>query len=159
MDHQVSLFELVRYVQNPKSRSVNITYKEWVMDIKILVADDDFDDRSDVKQILKTVNCEVMEVDNGEKALAEILYRQGDRPYDLLITDIKMPLLNGIELIELLHSKFDSFPVLVVSGSIGLKEKNRLAKFQCLELLEKPVIEERLLKKIYLLLGKRSFCI
>jgi CheY-like chemotaxis protein len=130
--------------------------REGVMQKKILVADDDFDERFDVELILKTINCEVITVENGEEALSAILEQNENKPYDLLITDIKMPLMSGIELIDELRYKNCLLPVIVLSGSIGPKEKNKLALHEGLKFISKPVDGKNLLEMIAHYLGKKA---
>ena len=61
---------------------------------KILVVEDDFDTRYVLSLILRTEGYEVVTAADGECALT---VAQGERP-DLIITDISMPRLNGVEL-------------------------------------------------------------
>src|SRR5687768_10494296 len=68
---------------------------------KILVVEDDFDTRYILSLILKTEGYEVITAADGECALAVA----GQEKPDLIITDISMPRLNGIELTRKIRLK------------------------------------------------------
>jgi CheY-like chemotaxis protein len=118
---------------------------------KILVADDDHDDRLAVEELLDHSLYEITSVKNGEEAYSNILKSHNGNSFDLLITDMQMPVLNGMELIELLRSKNHTIPIIVISGSLGNKEKNELAKHGSLDFMKKPVCQNTLLEKVELL--------
>ncbi len=83
--------------------------------IKILVVDDDPQIRRLVKVTLQSkFNFEILEAENGAQALLKI---ENEKPF-LVILDIMMPELNGIELIEKLKSNEDTkdVPVIICSA-------------------------------------------
>ncbi len=81
-----------------------------------LVVDDDSQTRSLVRLILETEGYAVVEAADGEEALGLI----GPNPVpDVIVTDLAMPILNGVALIERLESepRTATIPIVVVSGS------------------------------------------
>src|ERR671938_55329 len=74
------------------------------MSKRILVVEDDFDTRYMLSLILKSEGYEVITAADGEGALAVLF---DERP-DLIITDISMPCLNGIELTRSLRGKAET---------------------------------------------------
>jgi CheY-like chemotaxis protein len=81
-----------------------------------LVVDDDSQTRSLVRLILETEGYAVVEAAHGEEALGLI----GPNPVpDVIVTDLAMPILNGVALIERLESepRTATIPIVVVSGS------------------------------------------
>jgi len=81
-----------------------------------LVVDDDSDTRSLVRLILETEGYAVVEAAHGEEALGLI----GPNPLpDVIVTDLAMPILNGVALIERLESepRTAAIPIVVVSAS------------------------------------------
>ncbi|MCL2065421.1 MAG: response regulator [Candidatus Cloacimonetes bacterium] len=79
---------------------------------KILLAEDDSIMRSMLFDSLEHFGHEVEAAENGE--IAWELWNQGS--FDLLITDINMPKLNGIDLLKRIRAKNSSFPVIVITG-------------------------------------------
>ena len=66
------------------------------------------------------------------------LFRESPRAFDLVITDLTMPEMNGLEVTRQLHAIRADVPVILVSGySPELKPENLRAAGIC-ELLEKP---------------------
>jgi two-component system response regulator (stage 0 sporulation protein F) len=86
----------------------------------ILIIDDEDTVRVLLRSALKAAGYEVVEAANGREGLA--LYRQ--RPADLVITDIAMPELNGLDMILELTRYFLDAKVIAISG--GGEEKNVL---------------------------------
>lgn len=78
---------------------------------KICVCDDDKDIVSVISHYLKQEGYQVLECFNGQEALT--LYQQN--PYDLLIVDIMMPILDGISTVIKLREK-SSMPVIFLSA-------------------------------------------
>jgi len=79
---------------------------------KILVVDDEAKMRRLLEIFLKQMGHEVLQADNGLTAL-EVIKTQ---TIDVLITDLKMPQLDGIGLIKQLHQQGSEIPVIVVTA-------------------------------------------
>ena len=86
----------------------------------ILIIDDEEIIRALLRSVLETAGYEVTEAANGNIGLE--LYRQ--RPRDLVITDIRMPELNGLDMLLELTREFLHAKVIAISGAI--EEKNVL---------------------------------
>jgi CheY-like chemotaxis protein len=80
----------------------------------ILVVEDTFDTRMLVKAMLKMEGYTVYEAADGKEGLAQA---QGIRP-DIIVTDIRMPEMSGIEMVGLLRQDkaFEKTPILVLSA-------------------------------------------
>lgn len=92
---------------------------------------------------------------NGEEALAQILRQQ----FDLIITDLVMPQMDGFELIRKLAANWPDIPVLIISayaeGSVDVAAKIGMLPSTC-EFLAKPFILENVVAAIRrLTCGKR----
>lgn len=89
---------------------------------KILIVEDDFDTRYGLSLILRTEGYEVITAADGECALA---VASEQRP-DLIITDISMPRLNGVELTRRIKLKEETaaIPIIAITGYGPLTMKN-----------------------------------
>jgi len=85
--------------------------------VTVLVIDDEAPVRAVVRSALGSAGYEVMEASNGREGLA--LFRQ--RPPDLVIADILMPELNGLDVIMELTREFLDVKVIAISGVPGTK--------------------------------------
>lgn len=88
----------------------------------ILIIDDEEIIRSLLRSALEAAGYEVTEAANGRQGLE--LYRH--KQTDLVITDILMPELNGLDMLLELTREFLHAKVIAISGAGGEKEKNVL---------------------------------
>jgi two-component system response regulator YesN len=82
----------------------------------------------------------VQTVSNGEEALAFI----SKHPVDVLFTDILMPIMDGIELLGIVASKFPLVQVVVISGQKDFNYFRKAMLLGAKAYLLKPVSEEEL---------------
>jgi CheY-like chemotaxis protein len=90
---------------------------------RILLVDDNEMGLRARKVVLEEQGHEVVPCGGGAEALNEY----SSRPFDLVITDYRMPLLNGIQLIARLRESTPELPIVLISGvaeALGLDESN-----------------------------------
>lgn len=108
---------------------------------RILYADDDSSLRRVGELVLLRSGYAVDGVADGAEAWA-VLNRS---KYDLLITDIEMPRLAGLELIRKLHLARINVPVILTSGTFDTLPSQDLSWLECSAMLAKPFTLEQLL--------------
>jgi PAS domain S-box-containing protein len=118
----------------------------------ILLVDDDADVRSVAAAMLGEAGYEVIELGSGGAAL-ECLERQGRR-VELMIADILMPGMNGVELARAARLTRPDLPVLFVTGFSGAALPADEAEIG--ELLRKPFRTAELAAKVQAMLGRRT---
>ena len=104
----------------------------------ILVIDDDATIQLVFSQFLTSLGYEITQAENGKKGMSMI---QETRP-DLVITDIMMPEMDGLEILMQLRSNHDSVPVIAISGGMRSLPVNFLQQaklFGARYVFEKPV--------------------
>jgi CheY-like chemotaxis protein len=108
---------------------------------RILVVDDDEIVRLLLRTVLERRGHSVIEAENGDEGLR--CYRSA--PADLVITDIQMPGMDGLQMIKELRSAFPTVKIIAISG-----EKSRLAAARSLSqgAFEKPLYMEGLLDAV-----------
>lgn len=122
------------------------------MSKKILLIEDMKGVRESLEVILSIQGYQVDFANNG----AEGLQKAKASKYDLIITDILMPELDGTEVIMQLHASGNKTPVLAISAGgdgVSAKQALTLAKEKASAILEKPFSKEDLLTKIKELIG------
>jgi len=88
--------------------------KEVFKSYRILIVDDESSIRSLLGMILKENNpYEIVSAENGQKAL-EILDK--DKSIDIVLTDIQMPVMNGVELLRRIKQLDPMLPVIMITG-------------------------------------------
>ena len=103
----------------------------------IIIADDVEHNRSYLKDALRKTNIEVVEANDGQEAL----FLAKKIVPDLIITDIRMPVLDGFDLLNKLKSddELKHIPVIAYSASVMKAQKDRIRKSEFAGLLIKPV--------------------
>jgi DNA-binding NtrC family response regulator len=110
----------------------------WKNMKKILLVDDEPAILTVLELLLNKFGYIVIPKSNAESAL--FLIREGVN-VDLIITDYRMPGMNGVEFIRQLRSILPSVPVLMLTGDTTVKIEPRLGVF---ELINKPVAGKEL---------------
>ena len=81
----------------------------------------------------------------------EAIRRIDGKPYDLIITDYRMPKMDGLELTRRIRTKYPSTPVLIITGDGPVRDLLKSGATACLRkpfnLLKLRNIAERLLNK------------
>ena len=107
---------------------------------RILIAEDDDAVRSFVSRALALRGHNVTPVCDGLQALEVI----GDEPFDLLITDIVMPGLDGIELALKVTRDFPTLPVLLMTGFSAERQRAHNLDDLICEVVTKPFTLRRI---------------
>ena len=120
----------------------------------ILLVDDEPNLLNTIEFILEAANYRVSTAADGQKGLAKLLdYQKNNIQVDLLITDIRMPRLSGIELIERIKQLGLQIPVMVMSNHGNRSMKLQLKQKGCDFFLDKPVNDDDLLRAIENIIG------
>jgi PAS domain S-box-containing protein len=119
---------------------------------RILLVEDELDVRRVVRAALQRAGHAVVEAANGVDAL-EVLQRGGE-PFDLVISDVIMPRMNGRELHRELGQRHPGLPVLFISGYAFDVIRHRALLDDGVDLLMKPFTPRALLARVRELLER-----
>ncbi|HVR43641.1 MAG TPA: sigma-54 dependent transcriptional regulator [Thermoanaerobaculia bacterium] len=111
------------------------------MPARVLVVDDEAAIREAIRMTLEYEGYRVDEARSGQEGVD----RATKIPYDAILLDIKMPVLDGIEVLENLHTLKVTSPVVMVSGHGDLQTAVECTKKGAFDFLEKPLNRDRLL--------------
>jgi two-component system chemotaxis response regulator CheY len=116
---------------------------------RILVVDNEADVRKSVRLVLTKAGYDVREAEDGDSAITQI--RSNDNPFKvtLIICDIHMPKVNGMEAIAYFRQEFPSVPVIVLTGEPELAGATHLFKLGIVDYLEKPISPEKLTQAVH----------
>lgn len=116
----------------------------------VLVVEDDKNLRKLIVTCLKKKNYNVLEVENGEKALEVI-----DTNYvDIIISDIMMPHMDGYELIRELREANFNVPILLITARSDISDKRTGFLLGADDYMVKPIDIEEMLLRIEVLLRR-----
>jgi len=115
---------------------------------KVLIIDDEADVREVLRLHLESVNLNVIEAENGEEAIKLMKSGANLLQVGLILCDIRMPKVNGVEAIEYLKENAPSIPIIVVTGYPDSELAVSLLKKGVKDYLVKPLEKEKLLAKV-----------
>ncbi len=76
--------------------------------------------------------------------------------YDLVLLDIMLPKLNGLELLQQLRKGGNTTPVIILSAKVDLNDRLRGFEFGADDYMPKPFYVEELIAKMRVILGRRQ---
>jgi CheY-like chemotaxis protein len=106
---------------------------------RILLADDDDLARKNISSFLLQEGYQIRQASNG----AQALYLLQTERFDLVISDIVMPWMDGREVLEVVRSISPDTPVLLITGHPSLSPESN-----GVEVLLKPILLEELLSRV-----------
>jgi len=118
---------------------------------KIITVDDSTSLREMIAFVLKEAGYDVAEAKDGQDALAKL----NDFPADLVITDLNMPFMDGIELTKALRSTptYKFIPIVFLTTESQMQKKEAAKEAGATGWIVKPFKPEQLLKVIKRVLG------
>ena len=120
---------------------------------RILIVDDEADFLFSASVALRQAGYEVVGAADGGEALSRTreFLRAGKR-FDLLLTDLRMPFLCGLELLEAMEELGVEIPVIAMTGHCDDALRADLIRKGCVEFLEKPFEPHDLVARVQMVL-------
>ena len=115
---------------------------------RILIIDDEEEIRDILKMHLESAGYMVIEAQDGEDAINKMKEGSNLLQVGLIITDIRMPKVNGVEAIDYLRANAPSKHIMVLTGYPDTDLAISLIKKGIKEYLVKPVEKKDLLEKV-----------
>jgi CheY-like chemotaxis protein len=121
------------------------------MDGRILIAEDDYDQRSILADYFNSCGYETLAVKDGQEALHQLAACR----FDLLILDLSMPKVDGWAVLSQMRARPETqhLPVIVFSAHAFAHHRERALQSGCNAFLSKPFDPVDLLKEVQRLLG------
>jgi two-component system, NtrC family, nitrogen regulation response regulator NtrX len=107
----------------------------------VLVVDDETDIRSSLRMILEYEGYDLVEAGSGEEGLDAV---DRSRP-DVVLLDVKMARMDGLEVLARVKQKDPALPVVVVSGHGSIQTAVEATRLGAFDFMEKPLERERVL--------------
>lgn len=110
----------------------------------ILVVDDEASIRRTLREILEYEDFNVDEAEDGEAAVEKMKSSQ----YDVVLLDVKMPKLDGMEVLQVVSDQQWDIPIVMISGHGTIETAVEATKLGAFDFVEKPPDLNRLLLTI-----------
>lgn len=107
----------------------------------ILVADDEKGIRDTLRRLLEYEKYRVVVAEDGQAALKVV----AGEPIDLALLDIKMPGMDGMEVLSRLHESHPDLPVVIISGHGTIQTAVEATRLGAFDFIEKPIDADRIL--------------
>jgi len=101
----------------------------------ILVVDDDFAHRTMLRTLLTGWSYKVVEANDGENALGEVRHR----PFDLILMDIRMVKVSGLEALKEIKAFNPAIPVIIMTAYASVETAVKALKEGAYDYLTKPL--------------------
>ncbi|MDH4263346.1 MAG: response regulator [Spirochaetia bacterium] len=123
----------------------NIRIKHSGLKARILVAEDNDVNQTLIKIMLEKMNHDADIVANGVEAIKMI----NQNTYDIVLMDIEMPELNGIETVKLLREKYNiKLPVIALTANIYTEDKIKYLAAGMDDIIQKPYNQDEIMNII-----------
>ena len=122
------------------------------MKFTILVIDDEKNIREGLSMALEDEGYEVITAEDGKKGLEKALYES----VDLIITDLRMPLVSGEEILKKVVTELPSIPVIVLTGHGTVELAVEAMRIGAYDFLTKPLDLDRLFRLVKRALENRA---
>lgn len=121
--------------------------------LKVVVADDDVVTRQVLVNMLTKLGCEVVAVSDGAAAVEEAAKDK----YDLVLTDINMPVMSGLEVARIVKERLSGVGVVVLAADPGWKDRSTAAAAGFDGYIMKPFTASELSSGLLAVLSRMGF--
>ena len=123
--------------------------------LRLLAAEDNPANRLVLEEMLRAEGCDLTQVEDGRQAVA-CVEREGPTAFDLVLMDIQMPVMDGLEATQRLHQFAPELPVVGLTAHALNAERHLCLQAGMVDHIAKPVDIEQLIAIIVRHVGKRA---
>ncbi len=116
---------------------------------RILVVDDEITVCKSIRQVLVREDCVVDMALSGDEALR----KEADEPYDVMIVDLMMPGLSGLDLLKMLKARNPKARIIMVTGYPTMRNTLQAMQLGAMDFLPKPFLPTTLRNLVAAALG------
>jgi signal transduction histidine kinase/CheY-like chemotaxis protein len=117
---------------------------------RLLLAEDGPDNQRLISRLLQKAGADVTVVENGKLALQEVMnaWQQDGRPYDIILMDMQMPVMDGYLAVHLLRKKGYTGPIIALTAHAMATDREKCISAGCTDYLSKPIKRTMLIEMI-----------
>ena len=119
---------------------------------KILLVDDEDRFRTTLRKMLTGHGLDVTDLNSGQDALAILQ----DQPFDVVVLDLRMPGLDGIQTLKAIKEIHPDQEVIILTGHASMDDAMEIMQLGGTEYLLKPCSVEEILDKIEIAIERRT---
>lgn len=139
----------------PSTEEVQPKSEEEIMKCSVLLAEDGRDNQLLYSRMLIRAGADVMVVENGKEAVEATLERkESDKPFDILLVDMQMPIMDGYEAVRILRSHNYTGPIIALTAHAMETDCQKCLDAGCDDYLSKPASKKQFLATVKRWLAK-----
>jgi PAS domain S-box-containing protein len=139
--------------QRPMSPSTAGPESSGQLYLRVLVVDDRRDIRFLTSHFLTTTGCEVCTAENGQEAIDKVAEASAnDMPYDAILMDVQMPVLDGLTAVKTLRDRGILVPVIALTANAMEADREACLAAGYTDFLTKPIDSHNLIATL------RTYC-
>ena len=120
----------------------------------VLIVDDEKDVRKVIRRQLSGTQFEILEAEGAEQAMQ--LLEENALTVNVIICDVRMPKISGVEAVDYFRRKHPTTPIIVLTGYPDLDLAVDFMKEGVVDYLVKPVEKEKLVEAVQKAAGQRK---
>ncbi len=148
-----SIFSVKLPLFEAKPPSINQSMDSWEdyhfsKDCRILVVEDNPTNQEMFKELFKELGLKIKLADSGKKGIGKVIkFNTEGRPFDLILMDIHMPGMSGLDTIAQIRSlpEFKEVPIIAVSADAFEEQQQAAIAAGATDYLTKPIQVEKLM--------------
>ena len=152
VNEKILLEEKISRESGPSSLDVESSLEAVKGSGTILLVEDDDDTQKLITRILESVPYDVTIAGDGIEALTCL----EQKDFDLILSDINMPNLDGFKLTEMINQKGIVAPIIFLTSSASEQDEMRGFELGAVDFIRKPIRKELLLSRVRNVLNKRE---
>jgi len=131
------------HIESTSSQPI-IEYRDSKLRGRVLLTEDNVDNQRLVTMYLKKLGAEVTIANNGKEAIDLLEVNE----FDLILMDMQMPVMNGIDATKQLRESGYTKPIVALTANAMKEDVNTSYEAGCNDFIQKPIIQQQFIKNV-----------
>jgi CheY-like chemotaxis protein len=130
-----------------ETETLSVSAPPGQLDCRILLVEDDQDHQPLLSLMLRKAGSEVTVAENGQVAIdLTRAAREGNRPFEIIVMDVQMPVLDGLAATRKLRAEGFTKPIVALTARAVSTDRDKCLAAGCDDFLPKPITRAELVR-------------